>query len=240
MPAAKTPHSITVNGAELEPDLSGALYWPARDTLIVADLHLEKGSGFAVRGVPLPPYDSLATLQALDAALRRRPAGRVICLGDSFHDGDAPARLGDEAADVLRGIMRGRDWVWIAGNHDPEPPDHWGGQVSADLVDGPLVFRHEAIAGPQPGEVSGHFHPKATVKTIIGKRVTGRCFVCDGTRLILPAFGAFTGGLNARDRAIAGLFPKGFQAHFLGQKKIFAITHRRLSPDPEPAWRVAE
>ncbi len=233
------PHAFAVNGAELLADLSGALFWPARDTLVVADLHLEKGSNFAARGVPLPPYDSLATLDRLAGALRRYPASRVICLGDSFHDGGAGERLGPAGVDALSALTRDRDWLWIVGNHDPEPPTGWGGRVADSLTDGPLVFRHEAEpARVVAGEVSGHFHPKAAVHTGSGKRLSSRCFVTDGRRLILPAFGAFAGGLNARDPAVAGLFPRGFRALVLGRREVFVFPDRRLSPDP-PRHRMA-
>ena len=210
---------IEVNGAALRPDVSGALYWPQNKTLIVADLHLEKGSSFARRGQLLPPYDTPATLKALKAVLARCEAERVICLGDSFHDGEAAARVAPESEALLLSLMADRRWVWIAGNHDPAPPTHWGGEIMEALVEGPLVFRHEAKVGPNPGELSGHFHPKAAVSTR-GRRISARCFVSDGVRLILPSFGAYTGGLSVKNLAIAGLFPKGFHVWMLGQHQV--------------------
>ena len=211
---------IEVNGAALRPDISGALAWPQRNILIVADLHLEKGSSYARRGQLLPPYDTHATLKALKAALDRSEAQTVICLGDSFHDGEAAQRVSPENEELLTRLMEDRRWIWIAGNHDPAPPAHWGGEVMDELVEWPLVFRHEAKSGANPGELSGHFHPKAAVSTK-GRRISARCFVSDGQRLILPSFGAYTGGLNVHDPAIAGLlFTKGFHVWMLGQHQV--------------------
>ncbi|MCR9222139.1 MAG: ligase-associated DNA damage response endonuclease PdeM [Alphaproteobacteria bacterium] len=220
---------IALNGARLTAEPSGALYWPARETLVVADLHLEKGSSFARRGQLLPPYDSRTTLGLLaDAITRRRPA-RVICLGDSFHDADAADRLCEEDRAAVRRLTAACDeWIWIAGNHDPAPPGDLGGRVVCDaLTDGPLVFRHEALAQPAAGEVSGHYHPKAAVAQR-GRRISARCFVEDGRRAILPAFGAYTGGLNVLDRAIAGLYADGFRAHLLGPRKVYSFPRSRL------------
>lgn len=210
---------LLVNGAELVADASGVAFWPARETLLVADLHLEKGSSFARARQFLPPYDSRATLTALGAAIERFAPRRVICLGDSFHDRDAAARLHPEDRTRLQALTGTLDWVWIAGNHDPAPPADWGGAVAREIVDGPLVLRHAAVDGPAPGEVSGHYHPKIRVATRAGMR-SARCFVGDGARLILPSFGAYTGGLDARDPAIAGHFPHGFEVLMLGEARL--------------------
>lgn len=232
--AAKTPGAtgvceITVNGARLLGDPSGALYWPDRRTLIVADLHLEKGSSYAARGQFLPPYDTAATLELLSSAIARHGAERVICLGDSFHDGDAATRLAPSDAETIQSLTARCDWTWICGNHDPAPPEDWGGTVREELVLGALVFRHEAKPlVTVAGEVSGHFHPKAKVK-LRAKQVTSRCFVSDGRRLILPAFGAYTGGLNVLDPAVAGLFPRGFAVHILGNEAVYAFPASALS-----------
>lgn len=222
--------SITViNGAELVAGASGALYWPAQSTLVVADLHLEKGSGFAQRhGTLLPPYDSTATLLALEGAIDRYAPRRVLCLGDSFHDGDAASRLGAAETDCLRRLAARLDWLWIAGNHDPAPPAGLGGRIEASVAIGPLVFRHEAKDGPQPGEISGHFHPKASVATR-GRRVSARCFVEDGSRMILPAFGAYTGGLNVRDPAIRRHFGHDFAAHVIGRDRVHRFDGAQLA-----------
>ena len=211
--------AIRLNGTDLVPDLSGALFWRDRNTLIVADLHFEKGSALASRGQLLPPYDTRTTLKRLTEVLRRTKAERVISLGDSFHDGDAGARLTAQDRAALVDITDGVDWVWVSGNHDPDPPADLGGAIVAELTDGPLLFRHEATDRPAAGEISGHFHPKATVKTRM-RRVSARCFVSDGRRIILPSFGAFTGGLNVRDPAIDRHFPQGYNIWLLGRTGV--------------------
>ena len=217
---------ILLNGVELLADSSGALLWPDRKTLLVADLHLEKGSAFAAGGRLLPPYDTAATLQRLSDVITRHRAEAVICLGDSFHDAGAAARVAPRDGDSLRALTGRLDWTWICGNHDPAPPDHWGGKVLEELTLGALVLRHEATS-PAAGEISGHFHPKAAVR-VRGKRLSGRCFVTDGRRLILPAFGAYTGGLSVLDPAIAGLFENGFEVRLLGRERIFAFPKAAL------------
>jgi DNA ligase-associated metallophosphoesterase len=219
---------IRVNGVPLLADLSGALVWPERRLLVVADLHLEKGSAFARRGQLLPPYDTAATLEALAGAVRRHRPERVICVGDSFHDEHAAERLADADGARLRQLTGICDWIWIAGNHDPRPPADWGGRVEAEVTLAPLVFRHEALTnGRAPGEVSGHYHPKARVRLRTG-RTSARCFVTDGRRLVLPAFGAYTGGLNVLDPAIAGLFAKDFRVHLLGRQAIHTFPRAGL------------
>jgi DNA ligase-associated metallophosphoesterase len=216
--------SLRLNGIDLLADLSGALLWPEEATVVVADLHLEKASSFARRGVPLPPYDTRATLERLAAVIARCQAQRVICLGDSFHDAAGPERLAADDMARLDALVAGREWLWIAGNHDPALPDDLGGTLVRDALRlGPLVFRHAAAPTPEPGEVSGHFHPVAALR-VRGHRVGGRCFVGDGRRLILPAFGSFTGGLDVRDPAIAGLFPAGFDVHLIGRARIVTLA----------------
>lgn len=220
---------IYVNGTQVLADRSGALFWPDRRTLMVADLHLEKGSAFASKGQLLPPYDTAETLAALDEAAARHGAERVVCLGDSFHDGDAATRVSEADGRAIRRLTGRYDWIWICGNHDPAPPAGWGGRVEHELILGGLVLRHEAKAGVKAsGEVSGHFHPKAAVR-VRTRRLTSRCFVTDGRRLILPAFGAYTGGLNVLDPAVAGLFPRGFEVHLLGREGIFAFPKGALA-----------
>jgi len=220
---------LTVNGADLRADISGALHWPAMETLVVSDLHLEKASFFAARGQLLPPYDTTATLRGLEALVARLRPARVVSLGDSFHDPAAAERLGGAAAERIRTLTRGRDWIWISGNHDPAPPADWGGRIAPELTLGPLVFRHEALPeSPVAGEVSGHYHPKASVR-VRARRLTARCFVTDGRRLILPAFGAFTGGLDVLNPAIAKLFGAGFVAHLLGRDRVFAFPSAALA-----------
>ncbi len=220
--------AIEINGAALVADPSGALWWDTHRLLAFADLHFEKGSSYAAKGALLPPYDTRATLARLSKLIARYDPAIVVCLGDSFHDGEAPGRLDPEDAGVLEDLTKGRDWVWIAGNHDPELPESLSGRVASELNLGPLSFRHEALLMTAPGEISGHFHPKAAVKHR-GKRLSGRCFAGDGRRLVLPAFGAYTGGLSVRDPAIARLFPHGFTVWLMGQRKIFAFPAGRLA-----------
>ena len=215
-----------LNGALLTADFSGTLWWEERRLLVAADLHLEKGTGFAARGTLLPPYDTRETLARLAAAMARLKPATLICLGDSFHDGGAATRLDADDITVLSRLTSSCDWRWIAGNHDPAPPADWGGRVESEIVLGPLVFRHEALAGRAEGEVSGHYHPKATVQTR-ARRVSGRCFVTDGRRLILPAFGAYAGGLDVTDPAIGRLFPAGFDIHLIGRAKVHSLPGRR-------------
>jgi DNA ligase-associated metallophosphoesterase len=219
---------LLVNGVGLLADVSGALYWPTRRTLVVADLHLEKGSAFAARGQLLPPYDSAATLQALAEVIARYAPARVICLGDSFHDEGAAGRLAPADAMALRRLTDAREWVWIAGNHDPVPPAVWGGTVASRVTLGALTFRHQAGGDHAPGEVSGHYHPKASVRTR-AKRISGRCFVSDGRRLVLPAIGAYTGGLDVLDPAIAGLFARDFSVYLLGREAVYGFARKALA-----------
>jgi len=222
---------ITLAGTTLVADPAGALYWPDEQLLVVADLHLEKGSAFAKRGVLLPPYDTATTLARLARLIERYAPRLVIALGDSFHDGHGPARMsgGDRAA--LAVLQRGRDWIWIAGNHDPDPPDTIGGRFADVLALGPLMFRHQPSPDPCDGEIAGHLHPLARVAQR-GRAVRRRCFASDGRRLVMPAFGAYAGGLNVRDHAIFGLFGTlAFTAHMLGTQRLFAVAAERCLPD---------
>jgi len=174
----------------------GALHWPAEQALLVADLHLEKASWFAKGGQFLPPYDSLATLQSLEREIERTGASRLYCLGDSFHDRFGCDRLPGSARDLLSGLTARLDWVWIVGNHDTGFADHCGGRIEDECEVGGIVLRHEAVKDdPQP-EMSGHYHPKFRL-SLKGRSVSRRCFVASSTKLILPAYGAFTGGLDA-------------------------------------------
>jgi DNA ligase-associated metallophosphoesterase len=174
----------------------GALFWPARRALLVADLHFEKASWFARFGQMLPPYDTIATLSALSALVDATGAAEIWCLGDSFHDAAGCERLSPHAQEMLRGLTATRRWTWITGNHDIGMVDRCGGEVVAEAVVDGLVLRHEAEAGEARPELSGHFHPKLRVR-VRGRSVSRRCFVATATKLILPAFGALTGGLDA-------------------------------------------
>ena len=219
---------MIVNGADLVADRLGGVFWPERSTLFVADLHFEKGSALAARGAMLPPYDTAATLTALEALIARHAPQRVVCLGDSFHDAGAPARLGEQEVSRITTLTRSRDWIWIAGNHDPEPPEWVGGEVRTELALPPLLLRHAPRAGATPGEVAGHLHPKAAVR-VRGRRMVRRCFATDGVRLILPALGAYTGGLDVLDRAFDGLFRGAFHAYLLGREAVHVVPSARLS-----------
>jgi DNA ligase-associated metallophosphoesterase len=190
---------------------SGALFWPARRALLVADLHLEKASWFASRGQMLPPYDSMETLGTLADAAATTGAAEIWCLGDSFHDIGGCERLPQAAQDLLRGLTARVRWTWITGNHDRAILDRCGGEVVDEaLVDG-LVMRHEAVPDEPRPELSGHFHPKLRL-TVRGKAVARRCFVATECKLVLPAFGALTGGLDPDHPAIVRAVGRGAQA----------------------------
>ena len=179
----------------------GAIYWPREDALLVADLHLEKASFYARGGQMLPPYDSRETLERLALAVRLTGARRVFALGDNFHDSSGPARLEPHAAGMLSALTRALDWVWITGNHDPHLSAEAGGTRVEEMEVGGMVLRHKAEAGTRGAELSGHYHPRLVV-TARGRRVARPCAVRSENRLILPAFGSLTGGMDAADPAI--------------------------------------
>ncbi|MGE3148048.1 MAG: ligase-associated DNA damage response endonuclease PdeM [Pseudorhodoplanes sp.] len=221
---------IALASASFVADPAGALYWPQHGLLVVADLHLEKGSSFARRGVFLPPYDSAATLTRLAALVMRYAPRIVVALGDSFHDGDGPGRLSDGDRESLLALQRGRDWIWVAGNHDPDPAPRIGGVFAPLLVLGGVTFRHEPTGGDEP-EIAGHLHPVARVPTR-ARIVRRACFAGDDTRLVMPAFGAYTGGLNVRDRAFAAIFrARSFTAHMLGPDRLYPMPAVYCLPD---------
>ena len=204
-------------------DPMGALFWPAMKLLVVSDLHLEKGSSLARRGMLLPPWDTHVTLDRLTALLRRWSPDTVIALGDSFHDSDGSGRLPATEAQRLQAMTQAHRFVWVLGNHDPAPPSGIGGAPVTDYAVGPVVFRHEANAAAPTGEVVGHHHPKATVQARAGT-VSRPCFVSDGRRLMMTAFGAYTGGLDVRDPAIMRLFPRGGRVFLLGKDRLFSFA----------------
>jgi DNA ligase-associated metallophosphoesterase len=181
----------------------GALFWPAQQALLVADLHLEKASWFARLGQFLPPYDSHATLSGLSAAVERTGATRLFCLGDSFHDRFGCDRLPESARELLTELTERLDWTWIVGNHDPGFADHCGGTLVEEMEIAGIVLRHEAVRGDPRPEMSGHYHPKLRLN-LKGRRVSRRCFVISQTKMILPAFGSLTGGLDAHHPEILG------------------------------------
>lgn len=194
-------------GETFIPSASGALFWQAQRALLVADLHLEKASWFARLGQLLPPYDSHATLTALAMEVERTGARHVYCLGDSFHDRFGCDRLPADSRALLGELTTKLDWVWIVGNHDPGFADHCGGRIVEEAEVEGILLRHEARASEVRPEMSGHFHPKFRV-SLNGRRISRRCFVASEHKLILPAFGALTGGLDARHpeivRAVSG------------------------------------
>jgi hypothetical protein len=228
---------IGVNGESLVLDISGAAWWPSRRTLIFADLHFEKGSSYARGGQFLPPYDTHATLLRMRHAVARRGPARIVALGDSFHDPHAAERLSGEAREMLAGMAQTAQFIWIAGNHDPRPPAWLGGEIRAEWREAGLVFRHEPSSGTAPGEVAGHLHPCARVSKW-GRFVRRRCFAADGNRLLLPSFGAYTGGLDVGDEAIVSLFELRFHAYMLGSERVYAMSRyagrRKNTDDSQP------
>jgi DNA ligase-associated metallophosphoesterase len=220
----RLPQAMRVGAVEFLADLSGALFWEQERLLVVSDLHLEKGSSFAARGVLLPPYDTAATLSRLGAVISHYNPRTVIALGDSFHDGDAHERLSAPDREALSALQTGRDWIWISGNHDPALPPDLGGVVATEVALGGTVFRHEPTG--EFGEIAGHLHPKARVSTR-GRSMERRCFASDGERAVMPAFGAYAGGLSIRDRAFARIFSTDFVAHVLGDSRMHAIAASR-------------
>ena len=176
--------------------LGGALFWPNRQALLVADLHLEQASWFASGGQFLPPYDSHATLTALAEEVDRTGATRLYCLGDSFHDRFGCDRLPEAARELLVSLTARLNWTWIVGNHDPGFADHCGGTIVDEVEEGGIILRHEAVRGESRPEMSGHFHPKLRLH-LRGRRVSRRCFVVSDRKIIFPAFGSLTGGLDA-------------------------------------------
>ena len=179
----------------------------------------------------LPPYDTTAALARLAKLIERYSPALVVALGDSFHDGGGPARMPQVARAALSALQRGRDWLWLAGNHDPDPPRGLGGSVAEELAIGALTFRHEPSPQAIDGEISGHLHPMARVAQR-GRSIARRCFAADGKRLVMPAFGAYAGGLNIRDRTFVTLFGAlSFTAHLLGAGRLYAIPAARCLSD---------
>jgi uncharacterized protein len=219
---------IAVCGKAFIADRAGALYWPAEDALIIADLHLEKGSHFAARGQMLPPYDTRETLAKLAASLDRTPASTVIALGDSLHDGEGFDRMADADRERLRILQEGRDWIWVTGNHDSTISERLGGHVVDELVVEGITLRHVPAPGHVTHEIAGHMHPAARLSRH-GHSVRRPCFVGNGNRLVLPAFGAYTGGLNILDDAFEPLFANdGMQVWMLGQEGLYPVATRLL------------
>jgi uncharacterized protein len=225
------PAMFALGSADLVADALGALYWPQERLLAVADLHLEKGSAFAARRVFLPPYDTAATLAALSTLVARYAPRTLVALGDSFHDVAGATRLPAQFRASLRHLQTGRHWIWIAGNHDPSLPDELGGTRQDALAIGDIIFRHAPRTQPEGFEIAGHLHPVARVAGSIGS-VRRRCFLSDARRCILPAFGAYAGGLNLHDPAFERLFSDGERiAHVIGRERVYKISPRHCLRD---------
>jgi hypothetical protein len=219
-----------VGGAEVAFRASGALWIEAEQALVIADLHLEKGSAYAARGQMLPPYDTREALTRLTIEVTAARPRMLVMLGDAFHDARAGERLSAEDAAAIATLALGRTLVWVTGNHDPAPPRGLPGQAADEIELSGLQLRHEPFAGPASREASGHLHPCARVAAG-GRSVRRRCFVTDGERVILPAFGAYAGGLNIRDQAFAGLFARPPLAIALGPRRAHAVGWKSTRPD---------
>jgi uncharacterized protein len=193
--------SFEFGGQTFEMAGEAALYWRAQEALLVSDLHLEKASAFALIGQMLPPYDSVSTLQDIAALCSKYSPTKIISLGDNFHDDDREHRLAEDAAALLVDLTRATEWIWITGNHDRAVSGIWGGKAFDALTLGGITLRHEAKAGDPHPEISGHFHPKFR-QILRGRMVKRRCFVKTPRKMIMPAFGALTGGLDVQDAAI--------------------------------------
>lgn len=233
LPQAKGRQDLVfeVAGERVSLQSCGGLWWEAAGVLVVSDLHLEKASSHAARGQMLPPYDTGATLRRVARLVEQLAPTTVISLGDSFHDRGARARMAGEDVALVRNLTEAVDWVWIEGNHDPWPPADLGGRMADQLRLGALVFRHEPLAGPARGEIAGHLHPCARVAGRAGRSVRARCFVTDGERLVMPSYGALTGGLNLLDEAFTPLFPDGAFAAVTGRDGVYLAASERLLPD---------
>ena len=206
----------------------GALWWEERRLIVVSDLHFEKGSSYAARGQMLPPYDTAATLTIIENLVASYQPEICLSLGDSFHDAGAELRLEASAQERIKALTAATDWVWVEGNHDPAPPAHLGGRAANRLHIGNLVFRHEPIG--EAGEVAGHLHPVAKVSAK-GRSVRRKSFVADGNKLVMPALGALTGGLNVLDAAFGALFTDGFTTYALGTDRVYALANKKLVTD---------
>lgn len=222
--------SILVNGERVTLLTAGALWLDATETLVVSDLHFEKGSSFAARGSLLPPYDTRTTLRRIAILMKNLKPKRVISLGDAFHDAGAEARMDEDDTTLLTEMTTAARWIWVLGNHDPEPPARFAGAVEAAIRTGELLFRHEPQPRAEAGEVAGHLHPVARVRTE-SRTMRRRCFVTDGARLVMPAFGAYAGGLNVLDQAFAPLFTD-LAAYVLGGDGVYPFWGGALAPDP--------
>ncbi len=191
--------SLSFAGRRFEPLPCGALYWPEQKALLIADLHLEKGSSFARSGWLLPPHDSIDTVARLAAAVEQTGPQRIIALGDSFHDAGGATRLEDGASAILRQLLSNSEWIWVTGNHDADSGEALGGRAVGEMLIDGIHLRHEAAAGCGVPEISGHYHPKIAMTLRAGLRVSRRCMAMTADRLVLPAYGSYAGGLSVDD-----------------------------------------
>ena len=226
---AKSPETfLCVAGEMFLPTGEGALWWPDRQTLVVSDLHVEKGSDFARRGQLLPPYDTGATLALIETLAAKFQPRMIISLGDSFHDRQAERRLSAQSVRRIRRLTSRYSWYWVEGNHDPEPPAFLGGHGVRSLRLGACVFRHEPTG--ETGEIAGHLHPVARIAGR-GKSLRRKCFVTDGQTMLLPSMGAYTGGLNVLDPAISRIFRDGAMVFAVNGTRVHSVERSRLRPD---------
>ena len=222
---------LSICGKAFRAHMSGALYWPAERALIVSDLHLEKGSHFASHGQMLPPYDTRETLRKLAGVIDHFTPHTVIALGDSLHDAKAADRIDGDDLQTLRILQDDREWIWVTGNHDPEIAAVLGGHVVPGLTVEGMKLRHEPRLGAVTHEIAGHLHPAARL-VMNGTALRRPCFVGNGLRLILPAFGAYTGGLNILNTAFEPLLGSdGMAVWMLGQDGLYPVATRLLRDD---------
>jgi DNA ligase-associated metallophosphoesterase len=227
--AASQP--IAICGRQFVADNSGALYCPGERSLLVADLHLEKGSAAAERGALLPPYDTRQTLMRLAEVIDRYDPALVIALGDSLHDTGAARRIAPHDLEILHVLQEGRDWIWVTGNHDPHIDKRFGGRACGESEVSGLALRHLPAPGAATHEIAGHMHPAARL-SMYGYSIRRPCFVANGRRLVMPAFGAFAGGLNVLDTAFSALFVVGgIGVWMLGEEGLYPVATRFVGGD---------
>jgi uncharacterized protein len=235
MPLSKRPHglskqhTITLGGLSFTPDMSGALYCAAENLLLIADLHLEQGASLARRGLHVPPFDTLVTLAMLEQVLANTKAQRLVLLGDSFHDAVAHETVRDSDATRLRNITNAVETIWISGNHDPHAHNVLGGTCVDEMQFGEITLRHiPARLKSDELEIAGHLHPGAAIAQR-GQLIRTKCFAADHRRIILPAFGSYTGALNVLSGAYAGLFDvSSAQAWMIGKTAMHKFPWKRL------------
>jgi hypothetical protein len=222
---------LSIGDLRLTPDISGVLHEPNEKILIVSDLHLEKASSLARRGSLLPPYDTLDTLRRLSLAIDRLRPQTIISLGDTWHDTHGPSRMGDDNSALFAALRKKMDWIFITGNHDPDPPHFSSARVMNEIEIGGVYFRHEPNIKITEPEIAGHLHPAAKIRAK-GRSVRRKCFISDSMRCVLPAFGSLTGGLNVLDKAFNPLFPEQkFLTHIVSSDQLFTVGPQSLVSD---------